>query len=163
MVIVINILVAFITMQSCITTTKLKKEEIVIEKELCLIKSIPGGSRAHIFLVSKKGELSYCIGQVLNFENGKFDTDEKYKVKTAILNSQEMEVLKTSFLKISENFEYKDTLIVKGNWQYSLYLDKVKKGFWYSNNKEEIPRELKEITDIVENKIRVLHKLPGTS
>ena len=150
-------------MQSCVTTTNLKKEEIVIDKELCLIKAIPGGSRAHIFLVSKKGELSYYIGRVLNFEYGKFDIDEKYKIKTIALNSKEIETLKVSFLKISESSVYKDTSVVKDNWQYSLYLDGVKKGFWYSNNTEIIPKELKEITDIIENKIRVLHKLPGTS
>lgn len=95
MVIIINILVAFITMQSCVTATNLKKDEIVIDKELCSIKSIPGGSRAHIFLVSKKGELSYCIGQVLNFEYGKFDVDKKYKVKT-IMSCPEIAIHKNS-------------------------------------------------------------------
>lgn len=150
-------------MQSCVTSTNLKKEKIVIDKELCLMMSIPGGSRAHIFFISKKGKLSYCIGQVLNFEYGKFDIDKKYKVKTIMLNSKEIEMLKSSLLKISESSAYKDTLVVKDNWQYSLYLDDVRKGFWYSNNTKEIPKELKEITDIIENKIRVLHKLSGTS
>ena len=65
--------------------------------------------------------------------------------------------------KISENSLYKDSSVVKDNWQYNLYVDGVKKGFWYSNNIKEIPEELREITDIIENKIRVLHKLPGMS
>ena len=161
--IVINILVVFITIQSCFTTTNLKQEKIVIDKKLCLIKAIPGESRAHIFFVSEKGELSYCIGQVLNFEYGKFNIDRKYKIKTIALNLKEIETLKVSFLKISESSLYKDTSVVKDNWQYSLYLDGIKKGFWYSNNTEIIPKELKDITYIIENKIKVLHELLGTS
>jgi hypothetical protein len=150
-------------MQSCVTTANLKIEKEMIDKELYLIKSIPGGSRVHIFFISKKGELSYSVGQVVDFEYGKFNINEKYKVKSIMLNSKEIEILRVPILKISESSAYKDTSVVKDDWQYSLYLDGVKKGFWYSSNTEKIPKELKEIAFFIENKVGRLHKLPGTS
>lgn len=150
-------------MQSCVTSANLKTEQKMIDKEFCLIKSIPGGSRAHIFFISEKGELSYSIGKVLDFEYGKFTIDEEYKVKTIMLNPEEKEILSVSFSEISKDSVYKDTSVVKDDWQYSLYLDSVQKGFWYSKNTEKIPKELKEITFFIENKVGRLHKLPGTS
>jgi len=44
--IVINILVVFITIQSCFTTTNLKQEKIVIDKKLCLINGYANKNRS---------------------------------------------------------------------------------------------------------------------
>ena len=139
--------------------------DFMINKEIILVKTIPGGSRAHIIHISEKGNLSYRIGSILNldeYENKDVVFDKKYKEVKTNLDSKIVSAL-VDLLEDEKSLSYFDKSVVKDNLQYYLYLNNEKKSFGYENNFNEYPVNLKSLINLILKETGRLHKIPGMS
>jgi hypothetical protein len=136
-----------------------------MNKNIILIKTIPGGSRGHIISISKKGRLTYRIGSISDLKsyNTDFITyDEKYKTTESQFNQSEVLELE-GLTKEKKALSFKDELVVKDSWQYYLYLNGELIAFGYEKNFKTYPSNLKFIINMILKETGKLNKIPGMS
>ena len=128
------------------------------------MKTIPGGSRAHIIMLSKSGVLSYNVGSLSNLDEFSLNNvivNDDFKEIEINLNEDDIELINNLIFKNAQ--PYKDSVVVKDNMQYYLYFDGVKNAFGYEKNIESYPNDLKKLISFLLEKIGSLHKISGMS
>lgn len=152
-------------LQSCNAQHKEAKDKVMLNKEIVLIKTIPGGSRSHIIILSADGELKYNVGamselDIYDFKNVKIDSS--YSQKAVVLNSSEISEI-NNLISLVKKSPYKDSLVVKDNMQYYVYFDGEKKMFGYEKNFSDYPKEWRDLISYLLKVVGKLHKIPGMS
>ena len=165
-----NIL-CFIILVFCVMTCKgqNKENKEIIEqskmKEITLIFSVSGGTRAHIINISKNNELTYRIGSFRatdNFDLSKVKWSDNYEEIKKQLNNEEIEKLK-SYCSHKEYLIFNDSKIVKDSWEYYLYIDGNKVAFGRKFNYKDFPAELKNFISYILGITGKLYDIPGMS
>lgn len=134
-------------------------------KNLTLIFSVSGGTRAHIISINSENELSYKIGSFyvrdsLNESKIKYNND--YKEIRKKLSDNEAEKIRNYYLNKS-SLLFNDTKVVKDSWEYYLYIDGEKIAFGRKFNFDNFPLELKEFINYILDITGRLYDIPGMS
>lgn len=140
-----------------------KSKIYMLEKEIILIKAIPGGSRAHIITVAPNGLLSYVVGsipEVNKYDSATVVVDENYPKIRVQLSQAEIADL-GGLVKDEGSLEFVDTSVVKDNLQYHLFLNSQKKAFGYEANFNEYPSALQAVIIQLLNYTGKLYKIAG--
>lgn len=134
-------------------------------KELILIISVSGGTRAHIIDIGQNNELTYRIGSFSvadDFDLSKVKWNDNYKVIKKQLNNEEIGKIK-SYCSRKEDLIFNDPKIVKDSWEYYLYIDGNKVAFGRKFNYEDFPTELKNFINYILGITGKLYDIPGMS
>lgn len=161
----------FILFTFCLISCKGQNKEIkeTIEqsqmKELTLIVSVSGGTRAHIINIGQNNELTYRIGSFSvkdNFDLSEVKWNDNYKEIKKQLNNEEIEKIK-NYCSHQENLIFNDSKIVKDSWEYYLYINGDKVAFGRKFNYEDFPKELKNFISYILGITGELYDIPGMS
>ncbi|MDJ1505729.1 hypothetical protein [Xanthocytophaga agilis] len=147
------------------TNDEQMNKDIALDKLIVLIKSVPGGSRAHIITLSKDGRLSYKIGSIEDlsaFNENKIEIDKSYKKIRKQLTNVEIQEIK-GYLSADKAMIYNDTKTVKDNFQYLLFVNGDKKAFVYEKNFDDYPENFRKIITFLLEKTGTLYKIPEMS
>lgn len=159
------ILVSVCSLSSCNGQTSESKVKNNDMKNLTLIFSISGGTRAHIISVNSENELSYKIGSFyvsdsLNESKIKYNND--YKEIRKKLSDVETERIRNYYLN-KNSLLFNDTKVVKDSWEYYLYINGEKIAFGRKFNFDNFPLELKEFINYILDITGKLYDIPGMS
>lgn len=134
-------------------------------KNLILVLSVSGGTRAHIININSKNELSYRVGTFYIDDSSsepKIEYDDRYKEIRKKLS--EIEANKISDYYLDENsLSFMDTKIVKDSWEYYLYIDEKKMAFGRRLNFDDFPLKLKEFINYILGITGNLYDISGMS
>lgn len=134
-------------------------------RNVTLIYSLPGGTRAHIIEINSQYELIYKVGtfykKLYPQENSKVYNNNFEEVKKILSDSQK-EMLKNLVLE-KEKLLYDDEKIVKDSWEYYLFIDGKQIAFCRKANSENFPYELNSLLNFVFDAIGELHDIGGMS
>ena len=137
----------------------------MLKKEVTLIKSVPGGSRAHIITISRTGKLTYNVGSVSHLERFDWEfvkIDKQYSTVNVQITLAESDKI-NRLVENEKTLSYNDKTIVKDNLQYYIYLNARKIAFGYERNFDKYPPNLKLLIDSVIKQIDMLYKISGMS
>jgi hypothetical protein len=155
------VLICVLLCNSCNTVRIKGVATNVLENEIVLLKSAPGGSRAHIMILSKNGSLKYCIGATKDLSSFKIDSvvkDKNYRERAFLLKNEEM--LKINELIISNGIAFSDSTSIRDSWEYYVYVNGKKIAFGHEKNLNNFPQALRELIALVLHKTGRLYKLP---
>jgi len=129
-----------------------------------LIKTIPGGSRAHIISFTPDGTIKYKVGAIekLGSDLGKIEIDKSFGEKTIFLNNKDL-IKINNLISLAKSSSYFDQQIVKDNMQFYIYIGGKKKFFGYEKNFNKFPKEWKDVLNFLLNTVGKPHKIAGTS
>lgn len=134
-------------------------------RELTLIFSVSGGTRAHIIDIGQNNELTYRIGSFSasdDFDISKVKWNNNYKEVKKQLNNDEIGMIK-SYCSRKEYLIFNDPKIVKDSWEYYLYIDGSKVAFGRKFNYEDFPIELKNFINYILEITGKLYDISGMS
>lgn len=134
-------------------------------RNLTLVYSLPGGSRAHVINVNSHYELVYKVGTF--FENlypqeNSIVYNNNFEEVKKILSDSQKEKLK-NFVFEKHKLVYDDKKIVKDSREYYLFIDGKKIAFCRKANSEDFPYELKRLINFVMDAVGDLHDIGGMS
>lgn len=158
--------ILLLELQFCNVRQNKKQSKTMVSKEITLIKTIPGGGRSHIIVLTSNGFLRYNVGSISNldiFDYKNIDISNAYIQKKYNIDSIEIKKINTIISILEKQKPFVDTTIIKDDWQYYIYFDGKKMMFGYEQNISEFPKEWRELIDFILKKVGKLHKLPGMS
>lgn len=161
----IIVLIILCFLSSCKGQTNEKKEKQENMKNLTLIYSVSGGTRAHIISINSKNELNYKVGSFYtnnDLDSAKIVYNENYKEVKKTLSDIDVKRINEYYLNKDKLF-FNDPKIVKDSWEYYLYIDGKKVAFGRKFNYEDFPEELKKITKYILEITGKLYNIPGMS
>jgi hypothetical protein len=134
-------------------------------KNLTLIFSVSGGTRAHIISINSENELSYRVGSFyvndsLNEPKIKYNDDYKEIIKT--LSEVEAKRIRDYYLN-KNSLSFIDTKVVKDSWEYYLYINGKRIAFGRKFNFDDFPVKLKESINYILDVTGKLYDIPGMS
>jgi len=164
---IFRIIFCLVILNGCKVLEKAERNEstFMLDQQISLVKTVPGGSRAHIIQISRKGELCYKIGAISvldKYDNKNIVFDGGYKEIKKTLNSNTIKDL-NSLMQNTTRLHYNDPSIVKDNFQYFLYLDGHKKAFGYELHFDNYPSNLKYLISTILKETGKLYRIPGMS
>lgn len=146
-------------------TSERKLKHINDMKNITLIFSVSGGTRAHIISINSENELSYRVGSFyvkdsLNEPIIKYNNDYKEINKTL----SKVEAKKIRYYYLNKNsLSFNDTKVVKDSWEYYLFINGKKIAFGRKFNFDDFPLKLKESINYILELTGKLYDIPGMS
>jgi len=159
------ILLALCSLSSCDEQSNNKKENQGNMKNLTLIYSVSGGTRAHIITINSRNELCYKVGSIFvgdNLDSSKITYSNNYKEIKKTLSDVNIKKI-NEFYSNKNSLLFNDSNIVKDSWEYYLYVDGKKMAFGWRSNFDDFPKTLKELINYIIGITGKLYDIPEMS
>jgi len=145
---IFRIIFCLVILNGCKVLEKAERNEstFMLDQQISLVKTVPGGSRAHIIQISRKGELCYKIGAI--------SVLDKYDNKNIVFDGGYKEIKKT----LNSN-----TIKDLNSLMQNTTLDGHKKAFGYELHFDNYPSNLKYLISTILKETGKLYRIPGMS
>jgi len=128
----------------------------LLSNEITLIKTSPGGGRAHVIYISRDGSYTYKIVAISDLDSfdGTCRKDTTYKEMTGKLTQSQRDEIQDFMSQASGIDVIRSNDIIKDAWEYHLYIDNKRIVRVYDANSPGVPVYLRET-------IKLILALPG--
>ena len=159
-----------IILQNQQTVKTISQDEMKLSKEVFIIIGRGSCCSGHIISIDTNGEIKYLVGnyQIPNDEEDmpdKYDSQKvtpitTYEPKNFKLSQEKIKSLNQLISNEQELRFAEEDVSIDDAYIYSIYLDNKKIASGYQSRKDNFPKNLKALIDLIEGKIEI-YELPG--